>query len=92
MGLWRSRRKHSPSECAGWVTVAVSFLDFEQPIAELEARLEELAHLTPDGAVNVEEDYHEEDSSASKPSAGAGTGRGAPVVPRATTSKPSGNT
>ena len=43
-------------------------------------------------AVNVEEDYHEEDSSASKPSAGAGTGRGAPVVPRATTSKPSGNT
>jgi acetyl-CoA carboxylase carboxyl transferase subunit alpha len=38
------------------MTVAVSFLDFEQPIAELEARLEELAHLTPDGAVNVEEE------------------------------------
>ena len=36
--------------------MAVSFLDFEQPIAELEARLEELAHLTPDGAVNVEEE------------------------------------
>ncbi len=43
-------------------------------------------------AVNVEEDYHEEDSSATKPAPGAGTGRGAPVVPRATTSKPSGNT
>ena len=36
--------------------MAVSFLDFEQPIAELEARLEELGHLTPDGAVNVEEE------------------------------------
>jgi acetyl-CoA carboxylase carboxyl transferase subunit alpha len=36
--------------------MAVSFLDFEQPIAELEARLEELAHLTPDGTVNVEEE------------------------------------
>ncbi|MGH8263353.1 MAG: acetyl-CoA carboxylase carboxyltransferase subunit alpha [Steroidobacterales bacterium] len=36
--------------------MAVSFLDFEQPIAELEARLEELAHLTTDGAVNVEEE------------------------------------
>ncbi|HTW21013.1 MAG TPA: NAD(P)/FAD-dependent oxidoreductase [Mycobacteriales bacterium] len=44
-------------------------------------------------AVNVEEDYHEEDSSGRKPvAAGAGTGRGAPVVPRATTSSPSGNT
>ena len=36
--------------------MAVNFLDFEQPIAELEARLEELGHLTPDGAVNVEEE------------------------------------
>jgi acetyl-CoA carboxylase carboxyl transferase subunit alpha len=36
--------------------MAVSFLDFEQPIAELEAKLEELAHLTTDGAVNVEEE------------------------------------
>jgi len=36
--------------------MAVSFLDFEQPIAELEARLEELGHLTTDGAVNVEEE------------------------------------
>ncbi len=34
--------------------MAVSFLDFEQPIAELEAKLEELGHLTTDGAVNIE--------------------------------------
>jgi acetyl-CoA carboxylase carboxyl transferase subunit alpha len=33
--------------------MAVSFLDFEQPIAELEAKLEELAHLTNDGKVNI---------------------------------------
>ena len=36
--------------------MAVSFLDFEQPIAELEAKLEELGHLTTDGAVNVAEE------------------------------------
>ncbi len=36
--------------------MAVSFLDFEQPIAELEAKLEELAHLTTDRAVNIEEE------------------------------------
>ena len=36
--------------------MAVSFLDFEQPIAELEAKLEELGHLTTDGAVNIEEE------------------------------------
>ena len=36
--------------------MAVSFLDFEQPIAELEAKLEELAHLTTSSAVNVEEE------------------------------------
>ncbi|MDE2250438.1 MAG: acetyl-CoA carboxylase carboxyltransferase subunit alpha, partial [Gammaproteobacteria bacterium] len=36
--------------------MAVSFLDFEQPIAELEAKLEELGHLTADGAVNIEEE------------------------------------
>jgi acetyl-CoA carboxylase carboxyl transferase subunit alpha len=40
----------------GRLIMAVSFLDFEQPIAELEARLEELGHLTTDGAVNVEEE------------------------------------
>ena len=33
--------------------MAVSFLDFEQPIAELEAKLEELSHLTHDGKVNI---------------------------------------
>ena len=36
--------------------MAVSFLDFEQPIAELEAKLEELAHLTTSSAVNLEEE------------------------------------
>src|SRR5258707_275854 len=36
--------------------MAVSFLDFEQPIAELEAKLEELGHLTTDKAVNIEEE------------------------------------
>jgi acetyl-CoA carboxylase carboxyl transferase subunit alpha len=36
--------------------MAVSFLDFEQPIAELEAKLEELAHVTADGPVNVAEE------------------------------------
>ena len=36
--------------------MAVNFLDFEQPIAELEAKLEELSHLTTDKSVNVEEE------------------------------------
>jgi acetyl-CoA carboxylase carboxyl transferase subunit alpha len=36
--------------------MAVSFLDFEQPIAELEAKLEELARLSSDGQVNIEEE------------------------------------
>ena len=36
--------------------MAVSFLDFEQPIAELEAKIEELSHLTTDKSVNVEEE------------------------------------
>src|SRR5712672_3291079 len=36
--------------------MAVNFLDFEQPIAELEAKLEELGHLTTDKAVNIEEE------------------------------------
>jgi len=36
--------------------MAVSFLDFEQPIAELEAKIEELGHLTTDQSVNVEEE------------------------------------
>src|SRR5258708_34078040 len=36
--------------------MAVSFVDFEQPIAELEAKLEELGHLTTDTAVNIEEE------------------------------------
>jgi acetyl-CoA carboxylase carboxyl transferase subunit alpha len=36
--------------------MAVSFLDFEQPIAELEAKLEELGHLGGDKSVNIEEE------------------------------------
>jgi acetyl-CoA carboxylase carboxyl transferase subunit alpha len=38
--------------------MAVSFLDFEQPIAELEAKLEELGHLTSDSNVNIEDEMN----------------------------------
>jgi acetyl-CoA carboxylase carboxyl transferase subunit alpha len=34
--------------------MAVSFLDFEQPIAELEAKIEELRHVGSDASVNIE--------------------------------------
>src|SRR6202049_1342181 len=34
--------------------MAVSFLDFEQPIAELEAKIEELGQVTADDKVNIE--------------------------------------
>src|ERR1700745_1650493 len=33
--------------------MAVAFLDFEQPIAELEAKIEELKHVTSEGEVNI---------------------------------------
>jgi acetyl-CoA carboxylase carboxyl transferase subunit alpha len=36
--------------------MAVSFLDFEQPIAELEAKIEELGHVTVDDKVNIEDE------------------------------------
>ena len=36
--------------------MAVAFLDFEQPIAELEAKIEELKHVTSDSEVNIEEE------------------------------------
>jgi len=36
--------------------MAVSFLDFEQPIAELEAKIEELGHVTADSKVNIHEE------------------------------------
>jgi acetyl-CoA carboxylase carboxyl transferase subunit alpha len=36
--------------------MAVSFLDFEQPIAELEAKIEELGHITSDDTVNIEDE------------------------------------
>jgi acetyl-CoA carboxylase carboxyl transferase subunit alpha len=36
--------------------MAVSFLDFEQPVAELEAKIEELGHVTSDSKVNIAEE------------------------------------
>src|ERR1700680_4597535 len=36
--------------------MAVSFLDFEQPIAELEAKIEELGQVTADDKVNIEDE------------------------------------
>jgi acetyl-CoA carboxylase carboxyl transferase subunit alpha len=36
--------------------MAVNFLDFEQPIAELEAKIEELGHVTSDAGVNIQEE------------------------------------
>ena len=37
-------------------TMAQSFLDFEQPIAELEAKIDELRHVTSDTAVNIQDE------------------------------------
>jgi acetyl-CoA carboxylase carboxyl transferase subunit alpha len=36
--------------------MAVSFLDFEQPIAELEAKIEELRHVGTDSSVNIQDE------------------------------------
>jgi len=36
--------------------MAVAFLEFEQPIAELEAKIEELKHVTCDPEVNIQEE------------------------------------
>jgi acetyl-CoA carboxylase carboxyl transferase subunit alpha len=36
--------------------MAVNFLDFEQPIAELEAKIEELRHVPSGSAVNIQEE------------------------------------
>ena len=36
--------------------MAVNFLDFEQPIAELEAKIEELGHVTSDSEVNIQDE------------------------------------
>ena len=36
--------------------MAVSFLDFEQPIAELEAKIEELRHVTSESRVNIQDE------------------------------------
>src|SRR5919112_700558 len=36
--------------------MAVAFLDFEQPIAELEAKIEELKHVSANGEVNIQDE------------------------------------
>jgi len=36
--------------------MAVAFLDFEQPIAELEAKIEELKHVNSDSEVNIQDE------------------------------------
>jgi acetyl-CoA carboxylase carboxyl transferase subunit alpha len=38
--------------------MAVAFLDFEQPIAELEAKIEELRHVTSESEVNIQEEIN----------------------------------
>src|SRR5215468_3228431 len=38
--------------------MAVAFLDFEQPIAELEAKIEELKHVTSESEVNILEEIN----------------------------------
>ena len=38
--------------------MAVAFLDFEQPIAELEAKIEELKHVTSESEVNIQEEIN----------------------------------
>src|SRR3984957_20095675 len=38
--------------------MAVAFLDFEQPIAELEAKIEELRHVTSDSEVNIHDEIN----------------------------------
>ena len=38
--------------------MAVSFLDFEQPIAELEAKIEELKHVTSESEVNIQDEIN----------------------------------
>jgi acetyl-CoA carboxylase carboxyl transferase subunit alpha len=36
--------------------MAIAFLDFEQPIAELEAKIEELKHVSSDSEVNIQDE------------------------------------
>src|SRR5882724_13482005 len=55
----RVRARHSPPMAAelGYpARMAVSFLDFEQPIAELEAKIEELRHVTSETEVNIQDE------------------------------------
>ena len=44
--------------------MALSFLEFEQPIAELEAKIEELGHVTSDSKVNIAEEIARRCASA----------------------------
>ena len=37
-------------------TIKTSFLDFEQPIAELEGKIEELRYVQDDSAVDISEE------------------------------------
>jgi acetyl-CoA carboxylase carboxyl transferase subunit alpha len=52
----RARNLPNPSCAAVTSTMAVAFLDFEQPIAELEAKIEELKHITSDSEVNIRDE------------------------------------
>src|SRR5262249_29734329 len=56
--LPRTRNLAQPLQkpLGGIVPLAVAFLDFEQPIAELEAKIEELKHVTSDSEVNIQEE------------------------------------
>jgi acetyl-CoA carboxylase carboxyl transferase subunit alpha len=54
--LGRARNLPNPSRVAVTSRMAVAFLDFEQPIAELEAKIEELKHITSDSEVNIRDE------------------------------------
>jgi acetyl-CoA carboxylase alpha subunit len=51
-----ARNLPNPSCAAVISRMAVAFLDFEQPIAELEAKIEELKHITSDSEVNIRDE------------------------------------
>ena len=51
-----ARNLGNPSAAAVALRMAVAFLDFEQPIAELEAKIEELKHITSDSEVNIRDE------------------------------------
>ena len=54
-GCARNLRRYET--LVGTITfMAVAFLDFEQPIAELEAKIEELRHVTSESEVNIKDE------------------------------------